>query len=219
MFARIAPRYDRANRLLSLRIDTHWRKRVARSLLPAPGHILDVASGTGDLAVDLVRFGGHKVTASDFTFEMLAWGRGKLLSAAPGTGQVGADALQLPFPDSCFDAATVAFGIRNFADPEKGLREMTRVVRPGGAVAVLEFSRPRGLWGAIFSSYSRHVLPRIGGWITGDRSAYEYLPASVREFPEGPEFERIMRSAGLVDVRSRRMTGGIVTFYTGRRKA
>lgn len=218
MFARIAPRYDRANRLLSLRIDTRWRKRVARSLLPAPGHILDVASGTGDLAIDLTRHGGHRVLSSDFTFEMLAHGRARLLRAAPGTAQLGADALQLPFPDASFDAATVAFGIRNFADPVAGLREMARAVRPGGVVGILEFSRPRGAWGRLFEFYSRRVLPRLGGWITGDRSAYEYLPASVREFPEGAEFEAMMRSAGLSDVRSERMTGGIVTFYTGRRQ-
>lgn len=217
MFARIAPRYDRANRLLSLRIDTHWRKRVARSVLPAPGHILDVASGTGDLAVDLVRYGAHRVTSSDFTFEMLAHGRSKLLHAAPGTRQVAADALQLPFPDATFDATTVAFGIRNFADPEAGLREMARVVRPGGSIAVLEFSRPRGVWGAAFTSYSRYILPRVGGLITGHRAAYEYLPASVREFPEGSDFEALMRRAGLEGVASLRMTGGIATLYRGRR--
>ena len=216
MFARIAPRYDRANRLLSFRIDTRWRIRVARSILPAPGRILDIASGTGDLAVDLTRSGGHRVISADFTFEMLASGRDKLRRKAPSALQVAADALQLPARDDSYDAATVAFGIRNFADPLAGLHEMRRVVRPGGFVGVLEFSRPRGIFGRLFETYSRHLLPRIGGLITGDRSAYEYLPASVREFPEGQAFVSLMTEAGLENVTATRMTGGIVTFYLGR---
>lgn len=217
MFARIAPRYDTANRLLSLRIDTRWRKRVAVHLLPAPGRVLDVASGTGDLALDLRRHGGHSVVSSDFTFEMLAFGRPKLAARATPARQVAADALQLPFGDAAFDAVTVAFGIRNFSDPSAGLREMSRVVRPGGIVAVLEFSRPRGPFGRLFDFYSRQILPRIGGLITGDRSAYEYLPASVSTFPEGREFEQLMLEAGLTQISSKRLTGGIATIYRGSR--
>lgn len=216
MFARIAPRYDLANRLLSFGVDTRWRKRVARSILPTPGRVVDIASGTGDLALALRRHGGHSVVSTDFTFEMLAAGRQKL-TGPHRIPQLAADALQAPFVDSSFDAASVAFGIRNFSDPRPGLIEMTRIVRSGGAVAVLEFSRPSGLFGRMFDFYSRHVLPRIGGMITGDRAAYEYLPASVRTFPEGAEFEQLMRDAGLIDVSSQRLTGGIATLYIGRK--
>jgi demethylmenaquinone methyltransferase/2-methoxy-6-polyprenyl-1,4-benzoquinol methylase len=218
MFAKIAHRYDRANHLLSFQIDHLWRSALVRSLENTSGPVLDVASGTGDLAVAIAGSNGSpRVFSSDFTFEMLAEGRSKLRSRAASARQLTADALNLPFRDASFEAVSVAFGIRNFADPAAGLREMTRVARPRGIVAVLEFSRPRGPFGALFQVYSSRVLPLLGGWITGHRAPYEYLPASVSEFPEGEAFLELMRRSGLLDVRARRMTGGIATLYTGRR--
>lgn len=216
MFGKIAHRYDRANRLLSARIDVVWRKRVARDLLPTPGRVLDLAAGTGDLAVDLSRRGKHRVTAADFTFEMLAAGRAKMSNGS--VNPLCADGLALPFRDEIFDASTISFGIRNFSDPLAGLREMRRIVRRGGTVAVLEFSRPRGLFGRLYAFYSLRILPLLGGWITGHRAPYEYLPASVQRFPEGDDFLGLMREAGLDQCRAERMTGGIVTFYSGRKQ-
>jgi demethylmenaquinone methyltransferase / 2-methoxy-6-polyprenyl-1,4-benzoquinol methylase len=216
MFAAIAHRYDRANHLLSFRVDRSWRKTVATTLLDRPGKVLDLASGTGDLAVDLNRRAKHRVVAADFTLEMLIAGREKI-KASPGIWPLGADALQLPFTGGSFDAVSVAFGIRNFFDPQAGLREIYRVLRPGGVAGILEFSQPRGLFGKLYSVYATRVLPRLGGWITGCRAPYEYLPASVRTFPEGEAFTRLMKEAGFTDVDARRLTGGIVTFYVGRR--
>jgi demethylmenaquinone methyltransferase/2-methoxy-6-polyprenyl-1,4-benzoquinol methylase len=214
MFTEIAPRYDRANRLLSMRFDLAWRRRVARGLLPSPGRVLDLAAGTGDLTADLIHYGGHRVVSADFTFAMLLHGRAKLAGAG-APPQVAADALELPFRSGVFDGVTVAFGVRNFADPVAGLREARRVLREGGRVAILEFSRPRPPLGPIYQMYFHRILPRIGGWITGSRRPYEYLPASVRDFPEGSDFLALMRSAGFSEAQSVRLSGGIVTFYMG----
>jgi demethylmenaquinone methyltransferase/2-methoxy-6-polyprenyl-1,4-benzoquinol methylase len=216
MFAGIAPRYDLANHLLSMRIDHSWRRFVARHLLDRPGKVLDIASGTGDLAVELSRRGKHRVISADFTYEMLLAGQSKVRRLAPGTPQLAGDALQLPLKDHSVDAVSVGFGIRNFADPAAGLREMRRVVRPGGSIGVLEFSQPRGLFGALYRIYAFRILPALGGLVTGHRDPYEYLPASVREFPEGEAFLELMRHSGLVEVEAHRLTGGIVTFYKGR---
>lgn len=215
MFASVAHRYDTANRVLSMRFDVAWRKRVARDLLPQPGLVLDLAAGTGDLTVDLQRHAGHRVVSADFTFEMLAHGREKVRAGAPLARQVGADALSLPFPSGIFDGATVAFGVRNFHDPLAGLREIRRVLRSGGRLAVLEFSMPRQPIRFFYDLYFRHVLPRLGGIITGTRSPYEYLPASVHTFPEGKAFLSLMEQAGFDNLTARRMSGGIVTYYRG----
>ncbi len=216
MFATIAPRYDRANHVLSLRFDVGWRKRVARQILPRPGGvILDLASGTGDLTADLIRFGKHRPVAADFTFEMLVAGRSKLDQFVPRPPQISADALSLPFRGDSFDAVTVAFGIRNFADPLAGLREMFRVLRPGGGAGILEFSRPARPIDAFYRIYLNRLLPAIGGWITGRREAYQYLPASVGEFPQGERFLALMRQAGFSNNTAARLSGGIVTFYRG----
>lgn len=213
MFGEIAPRYDRANRLLSLRMDRYWRRIAAENLLEKPGRVLDIASGTGDLALDLKTYGPHEVVSLDFTFEMLAWGKQKL--AGKAMGQVCGDALSLPCGDAAFDAACVAFGVRNFSRPESGLREMVRVVRPGGAVGVLEFSQPKGPFNRVYQFYFRRILPVIGGLISGSRAPYEYLPASVGEFPEGDDFLKLLEAAGLEHLSARRLSGGVVTFYRG----
>lgn len=213
MFGQIAPRYDRANQLLSLRIDRHWRRFAATHLLEQPGQVLDIASGTGDLALDLRKYGRHEIVSLDFTFEMLAWGKEKLEGKA--IAQVCGDALNLPCADSSFDAACVAFGVRNFVSPAIGLGEMVRVVRHGGVVGVLEFSRPKGPLKPVYQFYFRRILPLLGGAITGSRAPYEYLPASVGEFPEGEGFLNLLEAAGLTQLSARKLSGGIVTFYRG----
>ena len=215
MFASVSHRYDTANRVLSMRLDTIWRKRVSRKLLGAPGRVLDLAAGTGELTVDLERYGGHRVVSADFTFEMLAHGQPKVLEHAPHAVQVTADALALPFRSAAFDGVSVAFGVRNFHDPLQGLREIRRVLRDGGRVGVLEFSMPRQPLRFVYGIYFRHILPAIGGMITGTRSPYEYLPASVQAFPEGDAFVALMKDAGFTNNVATRMSGGIVTFYRG----
>lgn len=215
MFARIAPRYDRANHVLSMRLDVAWRRRVARRLLPAPGRVLDLAAGTGDLTVDLARHGSHSVVAADFTIAMLAHGKAKLHRAAPRARQVGADALRLPFADGAFDGVTVAFGVRNFSDALAGLCEIFRVTRRGGAIGILEFSTPTAPFRIAYGWYIRRLLPAIGGLITGHRDPYEYLPRSVGDFPQGAAFVRLLEKAGYERVTESRMSGGIVTFYRG----
>lgn len=212
MFATIAPRYDLANRLLSMRQDVGWRKHVSRTLLERPGRVLDLASGTGDLAADLTK-AGHEVIAGDFTFEMLHAGRSRYEEHA--VTPVTADALRLPFAPESFDAATVAFGVRNFSDPVEGLREIRRSLRPGGVLGVLEFSRPNRLLNLVYTPYMSHVLPMLGGVISGSRAPYEYLRDSVRAFPGGNEFLDVMREAGYGDLTMKPLSGGVATFYRG----
>ena len=215
MFATIAPRYDLANRVLSMRFDTRWRRLVAGRLLARPGLVLDMAAGTGDLTVDLYKTGGHRVVSADFTYEMLLAGREKLASTASSCPQLGADALELPFAPETFDGAAVAFGIRNFHDPLIGLTELTRVIKPGGAIGILEFSTPSPIVNFFYRRYFTFVLPRLGGALTGSRDSYEYLTRSVDDFPEGPAFLSLMKEAGLTKIEATRLTGGISTFYRG----
>ncbi|HUF16672.1 MAG TPA: ubiquinone/menaquinone biosynthesis methyltransferase [Thermoanaerobaculia bacterium] len=212
MFAEIAPTYDRANRLLSLRLDVIWRRRALRNLLPAPGRVLDLASGTGDLALELCRL-GHEAVSADFTLEMMLAGREKV--ARRGIPQITADALALPFAAGSFDAITVAFGIRNFQDPLVALEEMKRVIRPGGRVMILELSNPSGILARPYAWYFGAILPRLGGLISGSPSAYRYLPTSVGDFPQGERFLALMRDAGFVEASAVKLSGGIATIYLG----
>ena len=220
MFAEVAPGYDRANRALSLGIDVWWRRQAVRMVAVTAGERgLDVCSGTGDLALALQR-AGASVLGADFCQPMLA-----LAAAKPGAASTAvagprflcADAQALPFRAAAFDFATVAFGIRNVSDPLAGLREMARVVRPGGRVVVLEFTKPRvPFLGSAYRFYFRRVLPRLGSWISGAKNdAYQYLHDSVMAFPERDAFLELMRTAGLQSPRMRILTGGIAALYRG----
>jgi demethylmenaquinone methyltransferase/2-methoxy-6-polyprenyl-1,4-benzoquinol methylase len=217
MFAEVAPGYDRANRALSLGIDVWWRRCTVRTVGVVAGERgLDVCAGTGDLSLALQR-AGARVVGADFCAPMLVRAVAKAARREPPPRFVAADALALPFPDGAFDFTTVAFGIRNVADPVAALREMRRVVRPGGRVVVLEFARPRvPLLGAAYRFYFRRVLPRLGALVAGARNgAYRYLHDSVMAFPEREQFAALMREAGLEAPRTRLLTGGIAAVYRG----
>ena len=222
MFGEIARRYDFLNHLLSLGIDRRWRRRAVRLVPPEDrGPILDVCTGTGDLALAYWRAGRRKVpvVGADFCRPMLAVGREKCRRA--GTAErialVEADAQRLPFPDGTFQIVCVAFGLRNVSDTDRGLREMVRVCRPEGRVAVLEFSTPTARpLGALYGWYFHRLLPRIGQALARNaQGAYNYLPTSVGRFPQGEELLRRMRAAGLNRVRFHRFTFGIATLYVG----
>jgi demethylmenaquinone methyltransferase / 2-methoxy-6-polyprenyl-1,4-benzoquinol methylase len=222
MFHRVAPRYDLLNHLLSLNVDRYWRARTVRRLRPLAAQpdarILDICCGTGDLLTALRRASSGTVLGSDFCHPMLEAAGRKLAESRLRAGLVEADALALPLPDGYLDLLTVAFGFRNLANYEKGLREMRRVLKPGGTAAILEFSTPPNrAFAAFYSFYSRHILPAIGGALSGDSGAYRYLPESVRKFPGAEELTDMLRQAGFEDVGFTRMTAGIVALHTGRR--
>lgn len=219
MFDAIAPRYDLLNRILSMGIDRAWRRRtVALVAEVRPRRILDVATGTGDLALEALGTGSELVIGVDIAEKMLEVGREKVRKLGLGDRvrlQYG-DAARLPFEDGQFDAALVAFGVRNFEKLQTGLEEIRRVLKPGGRFVVLEFSRPRAFpVRQLYSFYSRHILPRVGSALSGDDGAYRYLPASIAVFPEGTEFLAVMRAAGFREVRDERLTFGIASIYVG----
>jgi len=223
MFAEIAPKYDLMNHVLSLNIDMLWRRRTVRALkLNQIDPVLDVCTGTGDLALAISRkYGGvFPVVGSDFCFPMLERARSKQKGSNLSDSNLSfieADTEQLPFPENQFQAVTVAFGIRNVSQTLRGLGEMFRVCKPGGTVAILEFSRPTffGL-SQLYDAYFSWVLPRIGqSFSKNDQSAYNYLPASVREFPSGQAMLDLMASVGLKQLKRTPMTFGVTTLYIG----
>jgi demethylmenaquinone methyltransferase/2-methoxy-6-polyprenyl-1,4-benzoquinol methylase len=213
MFDRIAPRYDLLNRLLSGGTDVRWRRRAVDLLdLRAPSRVLDLCTGTADLLVEaLGRDPRHSGLGVDLSHGMLVRGAAKLRRAglADRAALVGGDGERLPVREGSFDGALVAFGIRNVGDPARAVREVVRVLRPGGRFVVLEFSMPRGVLGAAYRLYFRSVLPRLGGLVSGDGSAYAYLPASVERFPAPREF------GALLEVTWRLLTGGIACLHRG----
>jgi len=220
MFTRIAPRYDFLNHLLSLSLDRLWRRRTARALarhLAGAGSCaLDLCCGTGDLALELARVSRGAVVGSDFVHPMLARAREKAARQGRRLLLVEADALELPFADAQFEVVTAAFGFRNLANYRRGLEEIYRVLKPGGEVAILEFSMPRrGLLATLYGFYFRRVLPWVGQAVSGVRGPYSYLPASVEKFPDCEEFARWLEAAGFRSVRYEQWTGGTVALHRG----
>jgi len=216
MFGRIAHRYDLLNRLLSVGRDRAWRAELARRVARAGGGlVLDVCTGTGDVALGLD--GASQVVGTDFCLPMLRIAHHKAAAAGRRVPLFAADALALPIADRALDAVTVAFGVRNFERLDAGLAELVRVLRPGGLLVVLEFSRPGGALGPLLGWWAREVPPRLGRLLSGDHEAYSYLPASVDTFPDTDEMCRRLAAAGLAEVRARRLTGGVATLYDGRR--
>ncbi|HKW61635.1 MAG TPA: bifunctional demethylmenaquinone methyltransferase/2-methoxy-6-polyprenyl-1,4-benzoquinol methylase UbiE [Candidatus Acidoferrum sp.] len=228
MFTQIAPRYDLLNHLLSFELDRLWRARTAKHLRPIlerpDAVVLDLCCGTGDLAFALAHAGSARIIGADFAHSMLVRAKAKNadLSAAHGAGArmsfFEADALRLPFVDASFDLVTSAFGFRNLANYEAGLREIYRVLRPGGTIAILEFAEPpEGFLGDLYRWYFTRVLPRIGWLISGHQSAYTYLPKSVARFFRPPELAALLRSVGYQSVAFQEWTMHTVALHTGTR--
>jgi demethylmenaquinone methyltransferase/2-methoxy-6-polyprenyl-1,4-benzoquinol methylase len=224
MFTQIAPRYDLLNHLLSLELDRVWRARTARKLKTilsrSDSLVLDLCCGTGDLAFAMARKGKAWIIGADFAHTMLVRARAK--SEVDTNGRVPfleSDALRLPFADESFDLVTAAFGFRNLANYEAGLREMQRVLKPGGTIGILEFTEPPpGLFGDFYRWYFRKILPKLGGAISGDAAAYKYLPSSVARFFRPDELCALMRAVGLKNVEAAVWTGGTVALHTGVRE-
>jgi demethylmenaquinone methyltransferase/2-methoxy-6-polyprenyl-1,4-benzoquinol methylase len=229
MFTQIAPRYDLLNHLLSFELDRLWRARAAKSfrliLEQADALVLDLCCGTGDLAFALARAGKARILGSDFAHTMLvrakkksATLKGKDLAQLRIPRYIEADALRLPFADASFDLVTSAFGFRNLANYEAGLREIYRVLKPGGTIAILEFAEPpQGFPGNLYRWYFTKVLPKIGWLISGHQSAYTYLPKSVARFFRPPELAALMRSVGYQSVDFQEWTMRTVALHTGTR--
>lgn len=222
MFAGIAVRYDFLNHFLSANTDKRWRSLVVKrlqSVLTNDGQrVLDVACGTGDLALVIARTTGAHVIGTDFCRPMLEIAARKAATEASLIPFVEGDALKLPFTDDSFDAVSIAFGLRNLSNVEGGLRELWRVLKPGGRAAILEFSRPvvPG-FRAVFQFYFNRVLPLIGGLVSGSRGAYEYLPDSVSRFPDQKKLAQLMRDVGFAEVEYQNLTGGIAALHLGTR--
>jgi demethylmenaquinone methyltransferase / 2-methoxy-6-polyprenyl-1,4-benzoquinol methylase len=217
MFARIAKRYDLLNHLLSGNVDKRWRRivatRVREKVSSSSARVLDVACGTGDLSLTLFEITGARVVGADFCRPMLEIAAHKTSNRLP---LIEGDALNLPFRDGSFEVATIAFGLRNLASVEGGLAELRRVLKPGGWVAVLECSKPaNAMMRPLFDLYFTKVLPLLGGLISGSRTAYSYLPASVQKFPDQQRLSLLMQQAGFEQVQFENLTGGIAALHMG----
>lgn len=219
MFDNISGQYDSLNHILSMGIDKGWRKKAVReATAQQPQWILDVATGTGDQAIALVRAGVPKVTGLDLSRGMLDVGIQKIAQMNWGDriDMIQGDSENLPFEDAQFDAITVSFGVRNFENLDRGLQEMARVLKPGGKMVILEFSKPRGwIIAPLFRLYSNQILPRLGRWISKDPSAYTYLPESVEAFPSDDAFLSHLEACGLNLCAQQRLTFGVASIYTG----
>lgn len=216
MFDRIVRRYDVLNRLISLGMDSRWRRRAASAAGPAGALVLDVGAGTGDLSRELARQGAAHVAGVDFAPAMLLRARVKAGDEPAGVSWLLGDGLALPFRDETFDAVTNAFLLRNLADLSVGLAEMARVLKPGGRLACLDMTQPpRGPFGALFRLYFTRLLPPLAGAISGDPAAYRYLPDSLQGFPDAPALAALMRHAGLSNVEVQLLGGGTVALHRG----
>ena len=223
LFNNIAPTYDFLNHLLSMGRDFYWRKKSVQELKGFEGWILDIATGTGDVAIEIIHQNGNhrKVFGLDFSEPMIKRARRKVLGK--GLSQKIAlslgDALSLPFRDNTFHASIVAFGLRNIVEKEQALSENVRVIKRGGKVIILEFTFPnKGLMRKIYPIYFQRVLPRVGGFVSGDQGAYAYLPESVSHFASVENYEEIMRKVGLENVSSQSLTGGVASVISGIKK-
>ena len=223
LFESIAPSYDFLNHLLSLRRDFYWRKMAVRELKDIEGWILDMATGTGNVAIEIVRQNSHqrKVFGLDFSEPMIKKAHQKLLKKNLSqiiTLSLG-DALSLPFHENTFSASMIAFGLRNILHKEQALTEMIRVIKEGGKVVILEFTFPQtGLMRRFYPIYFKGILPWVGGVVSGNKEAYAYLPESVLQFQNAEDYEEMMRRSGLENVGSRRLTCGIASIITGIKK-
>lgn len=213
MFDTIAPRYDLANSLFSFGTDRLWRKKLVNELRPfKPKMIADIATGTGKLAFLLSKELNAEVYGIDISENMLEIARKKY----PSISFIRESGEKVPFPDNSFDAITIAFGIRNFDNPVKGLGEALRILKPEGIIAVLEFSQPsKNLWGRLFRFYFRTLIPFAGRILTGNKNAYSYLNKSALSFTSGSDFLILMQESGFINLKQKRLTGGISTIYTG----
>jgi len=222
MFAQVAPRYDLLNHVLSMNIDKRWRARTVRRLLPIlrnpDARVLDLCCGTGDLLVAMERSAGRPLLGSDFCFPMLEGAAEKIAGAKLQSPLFDADGLELPLRDSSVDLITIAFGFRNFANYRRGLVELRRVLRSGGTLAILEFSQPPNtLFRSAYNAYSTHILPRVGGLLSGSSAAYSYLPSSVRKFPGAPELSEWIQEEGFASVDFEYLSFGIAALHIARR--
>ncbi len=219
MFADIADDYDKINGILSFGVHNAWRKKTVIESGAKPGDkVLDCATGTGDLALEFKKTVGHEghVKGTDFCEEMIEHAPDKAAKKQLVVDFEVADAMDLPYEDNSFDIASIAFGIRNVDDPLVCLKEMSRVVRPGGRVVVLEFGQPKGVMKYPYQFYSRHVMPTVGGWISGNREAYTYLPETSAKFPAGETFLGLMKEADTFsETKAESLTGGIAFVYVG----
>lgn len=222
MFTSIAPRYDLLNHVLSCNVDRLWWRRTAQTfrhiLLRANSRVLDLCCGTGDMAFALRQAGNSstQIFGADFSHAMLQRAAQKSQTSPSAPQWIEADALELPFPTAHFDLVTSAFGFRNLADYDAGLREIVRVLRPGGECGILDFGEPKGLFGSIYRFYFKQILPRIGTIISGVRGPYAYLPASVERFPSPEEMVGRMKAAGFTEATWTPYTFGIAGLYRGK---
>ncbi|MCK5781775.1 MAG: bifunctional demethylmenaquinone methyltransferase/2-methoxy-6-polyprenyl-1,4-benzoquinol methylase UbiE [Flavobacteriales bacterium] len=218
MFDNISPKYDFLNHFLSMGIDIQWRKKVVKMIAKTEAkYILDIATGTGDLAIAMSGLNPDKIIGLDLSEGMLKVGREKIKAKNLDSliDMIQGDSENLPFEDNTFDAITVSFGVRNFENLEKGLKEIHRVLKPGGTFIILEFSQPQKFpMKQLYSFYSKHILPTFGKMISNDSSAYTYLPESVEAFPYGKKLLRIIKKTGFIGEKAKELTFGISTIYS-----